>query len=52
MKSYWIKVTETREASVTIDAENEAEAREEISEMDSESFDWESHGLRLRALRK
>jgi hypothetical protein len=50
MKSYWIKVTETREAYVTIEAENEAEAREEISEMDSESFDWESHGSEIESI--
>ena len=50
MKSYWIKVTETREAHVTIEAENEAEAREEISEMDSESFDWESHGIEIESI--
>ena len=50
MKSYWIKVTETGEAYVTIKAENEAEAREEISEMDSESSDWESHGIDIESI--
>jgi hypothetical protein len=50
MKSNWIKVPETREAYVTIEAEYEAEAREEISEMDSESFDWESHGIEIESI--
>jgi hypothetical protein len=50
MKSYWIKVTETGEAYVTIKAENEAEAGEEISGMDSESFDWESHGIEIESI--
>jgi hypothetical protein len=50
MKSYWIKVTETREAYVTIEAENEAEGGEEISEMDPESFDWESHGIEIESI--
>jgi hypothetical protein len=50
MKSNGIKVPETREAHVTIEAENEAEAREEISEMDSESFDWESHGIEIESI--
>jgi hypothetical protein len=50
MKSYWIKVTETGEAYVTIKAENEAEAGEEISGMDSESFNWESHGIEIESI--
>jgi hypothetical protein len=50
MKGYWIQVTVTREAYVTIKAENEAEAGEESSEMDSESFDWESHGIEIESI--
>jgi hypothetical protein len=50
MKSYWIKIIETREAYVTIEAENEAEAREEVLEMDSETFDWESHGIEIESI--
>jgi hypothetical protein len=50
MKSYWVKVIETREAYVSIEAENEAEAREEVLEMDEEAFHWESHGIDIESI--
>jgi hypothetical protein len=45
-----IKLTETREAYVTIEAESEEEAKEELSEMDSEDFTWESYGIEIDSI--
>jgi hypothetical protein len=50
MKSYWIKVVETREAYVPLQAENETQAREDVFEMDPEAFDWESHGIEIESV--
>lgn len=50
MKSYWVKLVETREAYITIEAENEAQAREEALQLDPEAQEWESHGIEIESI--
>jgi hypothetical protein len=50
MKNYWIKITQSREAYVSLEAENEAEARDAIFGMDEETFDWENHDLQIESI--
>jgi hypothetical protein len=50
MKSYWIKLTETREAYVTIETESEEEARAEVEHLDPESLTWESDGIEIESI--
>jgi len=47
MKSFLIQITERRDALVTIEAETEAEARQEALGIDPEELEWESHGIEI-----
>jgi hypothetical protein len=47
MKSFLIKITEMRDSLVTIEAETEAEARQEALGIDPEDLEWESHGIAI-----
>jgi hypothetical protein len=46
----YIKLVETREASITIEAEHEAEAREEVEDLGPESFPWKSEGIEMERI--
>ena len=50
MKSYYMKLVETRETYITIEAETEAEAREEVDELEAETLNWESHGIEIESI--
>jgi hypothetical protein len=50
VKSSWIKITETREAYVSLEAEHEAEARAGVFEMDAETFVWERDGIDIASI--
>jgi hypothetical protein len=50
MKLYSIKVTQCRDAYLSIEAESEAEARDEVFGRDEETFDWENHDLKIESV--
>jgi hypothetical protein len=45
MNRFLIKITERRDSRVTIEAEAEAEARQEALGIDPEELEWESRGI-------
>jgi hypothetical protein len=47
MKSFLIKITERRDSLVTIEAETEAEARQEALGINPEELEWESRGIEI-----
>jgi len=47
MKSFLIKITERRDSLVTVEAETEAEARQEALKIDPEDLEWESRGIEI-----
>jgi hypothetical protein len=50
MKRYSMKLVETRETYVTIEAETEAEARNEAAELDTETLAWTSLGIEIESI--
>ena len=50
MKSFLIKITQQRDAYVTIEAENEADARDRVRDIDEETLEWEEHNYEIESV--